>query len=183
MFAPIPSAVISADAPHGLAVPASPVMTFFGTLPLHTEGYTVAMFERLVTFDWVWQIGQATLHEAVLHGRVWLIESETTIKEFKSCGPPFLRGSFWSIVIRSMQVFDTGPTSRICWPLPSSRRRRSVCSVSSFSRVKGTSLRSMIRPRAHSVGTLKFRLARIGFQNWLALERPMAVDLESRPHL
>lgn len=89
MIAPIPLAVISADAPHVLAVPASPAVQYFGTLPLNREGYTEAMFERLVTFEWIWQIGEATLHEAVLYGRVWLIESEITRKRVQELWPTF----------------------------------------------------------------------------------------------
>lgn len=84
MVTPGPSAVTSADVPHGLAVPPPPVALFFGTLPLHAEGYTAAMFARLVTFKWFWQIGNSALHEAVRHGRIWLIESEVTRKRSRA---------------------------------------------------------------------------------------------------
>lgn len=83
MFAPISSVVTPADVPHALAVPAPPVAQFFGTLQLRAEGYTAAMFERLATFEWLWQIGDAALHEAVRPGQVWLIESEVTRKSIQ----------------------------------------------------------------------------------------------------
>lgn len=80
IFAINPSAVISADVPHGMAVPAPPVVQFFGTLSPHMEGYAVAMLARQVKLEWSWQIGNAALHKAVRHLRSWLIESEVTKK-------------------------------------------------------------------------------------------------------
>lgn len=63
-FLSIPSAMTSANVLHDLAVPTPHVALVFGMPPLHMEGYMAAMFERLVTLQWFWQIGDAALHEA-----------------------------------------------------------------------------------------------------------------------
>lgn len=73
IFGPIPSAVTSANVPHGLAVRASSLALFFSTLLLPVRVCTAAMFERLVTYECLWQVGHAAMHEAVCHGGVWLM--------------------------------------------------------------------------------------------------------------
>lgn len=68
MLVRIQSAVTSVErVSHRLAVPAPPVALFFGTLPLHVEACPKAVFERLVTFEWFWQISDPALHESVRH--------------------------------------------------------------------------------------------------------------------
>lgn len=45
------------------------------------------MFERLATFEWFWQIGDAALQEAVRLGGVWLIKREITRKRTQQLWP------------------------------------------------------------------------------------------------
>lgn len=73
----VPQVMKDLEVPHGLPVAAPLAVTYFGLTPGVNQGNVGVLWQSMLALEWLFNIAEAFLHEAVFSQRAWLLPATT----------------------------------------------------------------------------------------------------------